>query len=93
MQRTVSGVTPAPHQLLCYGWPGNVRELEDAVERAVVLTRRGHRGPLAIPDALAATDVRPLADVERDDIKLVLRAVDGNRSQAVQKLGIGEATL
>jgi two-component system response regulator HydG len=100
--RTVSGFTPAAaHQLLRYGWPGNVRELENAIERAVVLTRRsridlddlpGEVG-LAVPDAVAATGVRPLAEVERDYIKSVLRAVGGNRSQAAQKLGIGEATL
>jgi transcriptional regulator with PAS, ATPase and Fis domain len=100
--RKVSGFTPAAaHQLLRYGWPGNVRELENAIERAVVLTRRnridiedlpGEVG-LAVPDAVAATDVRPLAEVERDYIKSVLRAVGGNRSQAAQKLGIGEATL
>ena len=100
--RNVSGFTPtAAHQLLRYGWPGNVRELENAVERAVVLTRRsrvdiddlpGEVG-LAVPDAVAATDVRPLAEVERDYIKSVLRAVGGNRSHAAQKLEIGEATL
>jgi DNA-binding NtrC family response regulator len=100
--RKVSGFTPAAaHQLLRYGWPGNVRELENAIERAVVLTRRsridiedlpGEVG-LAVPDAVAATDVRPLAEVERDYIKSVLRAVGGNRGQAAQKLGIGEATL
>jgi two-component system, NtrC family, response regulator HydG len=100
--RNVSGFTAtAAHQLLRYGWPGNVRELENAIERAVVLTPRsridiedlpGEVG-LAVPDAVAATDVRPLAEVERDYIKSVLRAVGGNRSQAAQKLGIGEATL
>jgi DNA-binding NtrC family response regulator len=100
--RSVSGFTPAAaHQLLRYGWPGNVRELENAIERAVVLTRRsridiedlpGEVG-LAVPDAIAATDVRPLAEVEREYIKSALRAVGGNRSQAAQKLGIGEATL
>jgi DNA-binding NtrC family response regulator len=100
--RKVSGFTPAAaHRLLRYGWPGNVRELENAIERAVVLTRRsridiedlpGEVG-LTMPDAVAATDVRPLAEVERDYIKSVLRAVGGNRSQAAQKLGIGEATL
>ena len=46
-----------------------------------------------MPDAIAATDVRPLAEVERDYIKSVLRAVSGNRTHAAQKLGIGEATL
>lgn len=100
--RKVSGFTPAAaHQLLRYGWPGNVRELENAIERAVVLTRRSRidlddlppEVGLAVPDAIVATDVRPLADVERDYIKSVLRAVGGNRSRAAQKLGIGEATL
>ena len=100
--RKVSGFTPAAaHQLLRYGWPGNVRELENAIERAVVLTRRsridiedlpGEVG-LAVPDAVVATEVRPLVDVERDYIRSVLRAVGGNRSQAARKLGIGEATL
>ena len=100
--RNVSGFTPAAaHQLLRYRWPGNVRELQNAIERAVVLTRRsridiedlpGEVG-LAVSDAIAATDVRPLAEVEREYIKSALRAVGGNRSQAAQKLGIGEATL
>lgn len=100
--RKVSGFTPAAaHQLLRYGWPGNVRELENAIERAVVLTARARidiedlppEVGLAVPDAMVATDVRPLADVEGDYIKSVLRAVGGNRSQAARKLGIGEATL
>ena len=100
--RKVSGFTPAAaHQLLRYGWPGNVRELENAIERAVVLTSRnridvedlpGEVG-LAVADAIMASDVRPLAEVEREYIKSVLRAVGGNRAQAAQKLGIGEATL
>jgi len=86
---------------LRYGWLGHVRELENAIERAVVLSRRsridvedlpGEVG-LAVPDEVTATDVRPLAEVERDFIKSVLRAVGGNRSQAARRLGIGEATL
>ena len=100
--RKVTGFTPAAaHQLLRYGWRGNVRELENAVERAVVLARRSRidvedlppEVGLAVPDALVSTDVRPLADVERDYIRSVLRAVGGNRTQAAAKLGIGLATL
>ena len=100
--RTVTGFTPAAaHQLLRYPWPGNVRELENAMERAVVLTRRSRIDSddlppevgLAVPNTVAATDVRPLADVERDYIQSVLRAVEGNRAQAAAKLQIGEATL
>jgi DNA-binding NtrC family response regulator len=38
-----------------------------------------------------ATAVRPLADVEREYIKWFVPC--GNRSQAAEKFGIGEATL
>ena len=100
--RKLTGLTPAAaHQLVRYSWPGNVRELENAVERAVVLAR-GTRVDaddlppevsVAVPDPVVATDVRPLADVERDYITAVLGAVGGNRTQAAARLGIGPATL
>ncbi|MBI2185851.1 MAG: sigma-54-dependent Fis family transcriptional regulator [Acidobacteria bacterium] len=100
--RTVTGLTPAAaHQLLRYGWPGNVRELENAVERAVVLAQ-GSRVDvddlpqdigLATPSPAGVGDIRPLAEVERDYITSVVRAVGGNRAQAAAKLGIGTATL
>jgi len=48
---------------------------------------------LAVPTALAAGDVKPRAEVERDYIGAVLRAVGGNRTQAAAKLRIGPATL
>ncbi len=39
--RKVSGFASDSLDLMCrYTWPGNVRELENAIERAVVLTRR-----------------------------------------------------
>ena len=100
--RKVTSFTPAAaHQLLTYPWPGNVRELGNAVERAVVLAR-GSRVDvedlppeigLALPEPVAVGDVRTLAQVERDYIASVLRAVGGNRAQAAAKLGIGTATL
>jgi DNA-binding NtrC family response regulator len=41
MHRKVAGFTPeAMDMLRRYTWPGNVRELENAIERAVVLTKR-----------------------------------------------------
>ncbi len=41
MGRKIMGFTPEALEVMCrYDWPGNVRELENAVERAVVLTRR-----------------------------------------------------
>jgi two-component system response regulator HydG len=41
--KAISGCSPtAIERLTEYGWPGNVRELENAIERAVVLTRANH---------------------------------------------------
>jgi two-component system, NtrC family, response regulator HydG len=59
--KAISGCAPAAIERLTeYGWPGNVRELENAIERAVVLTRAGHSMidedalPREIRDASAA---------------------------------------
>jgi DNA-binding NtrC family response regulator len=102
IDRKTTGFTPAAaHQLLRYAWPGNVRELENAVERAVVLSRTSRidvadlpaEVSLAVADVSTSGDVRPLAEVERDYITSVLRAVGGNRTQAAARLGIGAATL
>jgi two-component system, NtrC family, response regulator HydG len=41
--KSIAGCSPgAIERLTEYGWPGNVRELENAIERAVVLTRANH---------------------------------------------------
>jgi DNA-binding NtrC family response regulator len=49
MKRKVAGFTPEAMDLMQrYTWPGNVRELENAIERAVVLTKR----PLITPEDL-----------------------------------------
>src|SRR5579862_4220816 len=42
MNRPAPRITPAAlSQLTAYNWPGNVRELQNAVERAVILSRGG----------------------------------------------------
>jgi len=102
LRRKITGFAPAAaNQLVRHDWPGNVRELENAIERAVVLSR-GSRidvGDLpedvavALPAVRAAGAVRPLAEVERDYILSVLRANDGNRARSAELLGIGSATL
>lgn len=59
--KKISGFTPeAMDVLMRYTWPGNVRELENAIERAVVLTKR----PLITPEDMpqAVLDAQPKAD-------------------------------
>ena len=90
--------------VFAYDWPGNVRELENALERAVVLTR-GETIPLtAMPvkvterraEPLVAERVHPnptLDVIERAYITWVLQAEGGNKSKAAEVLGIDPSTL
>jgi len=100
--RTATGFSPrAANQLVRYSWPGNVRELQNAIERAVVLSRASRIDTddlpeevgLALPNAYVHGDVGALEEVERDYILAVVRANDGNRVRAAEQLKIGTATL
>ncbi|HXN81909.1 MAG TPA: sigma-54 dependent transcriptional regulator [Myxococcales bacterium] len=98
--KTVSGLAPGTlATLLAYDWPGNVRELENAIERAVVLSK----GPELTADGLPATLKGPrprdavagglvagasLQEIEREAILRTLELVGGSTSQAAQILGI-----
>src|SRR5438046_10417334 len=91
----------AANLLLRYTWPGNVRESENALERAVVLARADRIGADDLPPEVGAapsaiqpaSEIRTLAELERDYIAAALRASGGNRAKAAPRLGIGAATL
>jgi DNA-binding NtrC family response regulator len=58
--REIVGFSPAATEvLLRYEWPGNVRELENAVERAVVLCRRGTIDVDDLPEHITQHVTRP----------------------------------
>jgi DNA-binding NtrC family response regulator len=87
--------------LLDHPWPGNVRELENAIERAVILSRDGTIIPetlrfLAAPGAVAAEE-QPfelpeaginLEDMERELVRQSLRRANNNRTSAAKLLGL-----
>ena len=86
-----------------YDWPGNVRELENAVQRAVVLTRGETIFPEQLPAKVQAqtegkegallSGGKTMREVERDTIIKTLRQTDGNRTHAAKILGISRRTL
>jgi two-component system, NtrC family, response regulator len=94
-------------KLLDYAWPGNVRELQNAIEYAVVLSRRELIGVKELPDeiqlptvlqqtergALSRTGVQTLDDVERNMILQALAECHGNKKKAAELLGIQRPTL
>jgi len=87
-----------------YDWPGNVRELENALERAVVLTKADTIPLSAIPDKVTQRRAEPLVAerpranptldvVERAYITWVLQSEGGNKTRAADVLGIDPSTL
>jgi DNA-binding NtrC family response regulator len=103
MKRRPLSLAPAvADQLLRYDWPGNVRELENAMERAVALSR-GTRVQLEdLPEEVReaanqpmvlAGAVRSLEVIERDYILAVLEINGGNQARTAEQLNIGSATL
>ncbi len=80
-----------------YEWPGNVRELENAVERAVVLSRGR---TLDVSDfAFLQTgtagegEARSLIEAETNHIRKILRECAGNVTRAAAVLKINRVTL
>ena len=100
-------VPDAFQKLLDYAWPGNVRELQNAIEYAVVLSRRQLIGVKELPDEVQLptvlqqaergtpprTGVQSLDEVERNTILQALAECHGNKKKAAELLGIQRPTL
>ncbi len=96
-------ISPSAMRLaMNYEWPGNVRELENAVQRAVVLSRGETVFPEHLPAKIQAvggaeggemTGGKTMREVERDTIIKTLRQTEGNRTRSAKILGISRRTL
>src|SRR5687767_2967069 len=74
-----------------YPWPGNVRELENCLRRALVLATSGvirpeHLG-LVPTSETSTTELRSLAQLEREHVSRVLAATGGHKARTAQILG------
>lgn len=89
--------------LIEHEWPGNVRQLENAVARAVALTRtselvvgdfpeRGVRQRSSLA-RLALKRTPTLEELEKAHIERALRAHKGNKTRAAKALGVDRRTL
>ncbi len=108
--KAVTGCTRAALEALCdHPWPGNVRELENAVERAVVLTKSSAievddlprevvAGRAGAPHALGGRALTfeigtPLEEIELRVIHETLKHTRGDKRLAAQLLGIATRTI
>jgi DNA-binding NtrC family response regulator len=86
-----------------HSWPGNVRELLHAVEGAMVVCEGAEilpehlpasvRGPTMKSPSNGTTKLPTLDEMERNHIRLALRASEGHRGDAARILGISERNL
>jgi len=95
--KQVDHISPnALNRLQQYEWTGNVRELQNAIERAVVLSKRR---TLRSTDFAFLDPGRPgvktptLKELEQDYIVAVLNSCSWNITQSAKILGINRVTL
>jgi two-component system, NtrC family, response regulator HydG len=84
-------------------WPGNVRELENAIERAVVLSRNPQIGVEDLPPGIRQGEGErkqlsfavgtPLKTIERRMIQETLHFCNGDKSVAASLMGITARTI
>ncbi|MBN2577220.1 MAG: sigma-54-dependent Fis family transcriptional regulator [Deltaproteobacteria bacterium] len=105
--KNVTGISsPAAERLLAYPWPGNIRELQNAIERAVALTRyenivvedlpesiRDYKRAPLLPSGDDPAEFLPMHEIEKRYILRVLEAVGGNKTTAAQILGFDRRTM
>lgn len=94
LNKPIRGFTPdAMQAIVTYAWPGNVRELENVIERAVVMSPKDMITLELLPLNPGKTQgtIQPLTEAkesfEREYLKDLLRATEGNISRASQIAG------
>jgi two-component system response regulator HydG len=88
---------PAMALLKNYDWPGNVRELENAIERAVVLSKsrtlRSENFSFLSPTPAQIPKSRSLREMEKNYIQQTLNDCQWNVTKAAKILDINRVTL
>ncbi len=94
--------------LTAYGWPGNVRELQNALKRALAMTRRTVLMPDDLPDEIVSKAGRHerdgratffqlraarMAEFERDYLTGLLQSCGGDAAAAARTADVPKGTL
>jgi DNA-binding NtrC family response regulator len=87
----------AMDEMMLYEWPGNVRELENAIERAVVVSKSRtimpEDLPIFRPEHIGVAKDDSLRDVEKAHIIQILNNNQWNIARSSNILGIDRSTL
>jgi DNA-binding NtrC family response regulator len=87
----------AMDEMMLYEWPGNVRELENAIERAVVVSK-GRKLipeylPIFRPEYLTRPTDNTLLEMEKAHISRILTENQWNVAKSAKILGVDRSTL
>lgn len=102
LNKAVTAFQPEAMDLIfAHHWPGNVRELENAVERALVLSKGDFIRPSDLPADLLVQECGSrgsrqstnLDNVERDHVRSILEQCEWNKYRAAKLMGISRSTL
>jgi DNA-binding NtrC family response regulator len=90
--------TAAESLLYQYDWPGNVRELQNAIERALIISRTEEIGCDDLPVQIAgappgADSLHTLGEIEKTAILKALESNHGDRRRTAEQLDISRRTL
>jgi transcriptional regulator with PAS, ATPase and Fis domain len=90
----------AMNVLMKYDWPGNVRELENAIERAMVVSKEGiirleelHLTTDTIKPETSGSNGRTIKSVEKEHILRTLKENNWNIQKSAEVLDIDRVTL
>lgn len=107
ISKKIEGISDDTLKMLTeYPWPGNVRELENAIERAIILSKGHIISPCDLPKSISSSDSikssehlpacklkDALKSPEKDIILKALDCANWNRNEAARILGINRTTL
>jgi PAS domain S-box-containing protein len=99
-------VTPsALSAFIDYNWPGNVRELENAVEHAYIRSKTNRIDYESLPHSITGSNSKDISgnaveglpaegeDLERLQIRALLKKYGGNKTRVAKDLGLSRTTL
>jgi DNA-binding NtrC family response regulator len=104
-QKNIHKISDAALRLLNqYDYPGNVRELMNIINSAIIIETGNELHKKSLPhyflensnfkeDAATGLPLKTLSEIEKDQIRNVLRHTKGNKTRAAKILGISRVNL
>lgn len=102
-QKIIEVTATALSSLIDYDWPGNIRELENAIEHAYIRSKTNRIDNESLPHSITGSELKEIShntvegmsgeEMERLQIKALLKKYSGNKTKVAKDLGLSRTTL